>query len=445
MVTMTSADNALKSVYLGAVSEQLDTAINPLLAKIQRSTADVWGKEVRRLAQYGVNGGVGAGTEEGDLPSAAGNNYEQFVTTLKNLYGTIEISDKAVRASENNVGAFVNLLNAEMDGLIRSSAFNFGRMLFGDGSGVLCKVVSVSGNTVTADGVKNLIEGMVVDVLAAGGAPISGAKGRRVVAVDRAAKTFTLSGDALTGVAKDNFVCVQGSYNLELTGLGAIFKDTGSLYGLDRATHKWMIPYMQSSVGTLSETVMQKAIDWLEERAGSRVDFIVCSWGVKRSAAKPLVRKQALDRRGSARGRVQGDDLQRHSRGRGPFLSRRHHVPSQYLRFLPASSYATGSGWKGTTEKCSNRSRANRSIRRRWSSTPTSSARAPADRRCSQASRRRDLYGRREKRYESERDTLRRRRHAGARGTRLRFCRTAWARTCGRWKGRFPPFSAPTT
>lgn len=263
--------------------KQLDTAINPLLAKIQRSTADVWGKEVRRLAQYGVNGGVGAGTEEGDLPSAAGNNYEQFVTTLKNLYGTIEISDKAVRASENNVGAFVNLLNAEMDGLIRSSAFNFGRMLFGDGSGVLCKVVSVSGNTVTADGVKNLIEGMVVDVLAAGGAPISGAKGRRVVAVDRAAKTFTLSGDALTGVAKDNLVCVQGSYNLELTGLGAIFKDTGSLYGLDRATHKWMIPYMQSSVGTLSETVMQKAIDWLEERAGSRVDFIVCSWGVKRA------------------------------------------------------------------------------------------------------------------------------------------------------------------
>ena len=273
----------VRKIGQGNAYRQLDTAINPLLAKIQRSTADVWGKEVRRLAQYGVNGGVGAGTEEGDLPSAAGNNYEQFVTTLKNLYGTIEISDKAVRASENNVGAFVNLLNAEMDGLIRSSAFNFGRMLFGDGSGVLCKVVSVSGNTVTADGVKNLVEGMVVDVLAAGGAPISGAKGRRVVAVDRAAKTFTLSGDALTGVAKDNLVCVQGSYNLELTGLGAIFKDTGSLYGLDRATHKWMIPYMQSSVGTLSETVMQKAIDWLEERAGSRVDFIVCSWGVKRA------------------------------------------------------------------------------------------------------------------------------------------------------------------
>lgn len=288
MVTMASADSALKSVYLGVVSEQLNTAANPLLAKIRQSTADVWGKEVRRLAQYGVNGGVGAGTEEGDLPSAAGNNYEQFVTTLKNLYGTIEISDKAVRASENNVGAFVNLLNAEMDGLIKASSFNFGRMLFGDGSGVLCTVSSVSGNTVTADSVKNLIEGMVVDFLDDGSA-IAGAAGRRITAVDRDNKTFTVTGSALDeAISAGNAVCVQGSYNLELTGLGAIFQTTGSLYGLDRATHKWMIPYIKTKVGAISETVIQTAIDRLEETAGSRVDFIVCSWGVKRALQKHL-------------------------------------------------------------------------------------------------------------------------------------------------------------
>ena len=285
MVTMTSADNALKSVYLGVVSDQLNTAANPLLAAIRQSTADVWGKEVRRLARYGVNGGVGAGTEEGDLPASAGNNYEQFVTTLKNLYGTIEISDKAVRASENNVGAFVNLLNAEMDGLVRSSSFNFGRMLFGDGSGVLTTVSAVSGTSVTAASVKNLIEGMVVDFISADTA-VTGATGRRITAVDRDNKTFTVSGATLTGVAKDDKVCVQGSYNLELTGLGAIFKTTGTLYGLDRATHKWMIPYIKTSVGAITETAIQTAIDRLEETAGSRVNFIVCSWGVKRALQK---------------------------------------------------------------------------------------------------------------------------------------------------------------
>ena len=119
MVTMETADNALKSFYLGAVADMLNTSVNPLLAQIKQTTADVWGKDVRRLVRYGVNGGVGAGTEAGDLPAAGGNHYAQFVTTLKNLFGTIEISDKAIRSSANNEGAFVNLLNDEMDGLVK--------------------------------------------------------------------------------------------------------------------------------------------------------------------------------------------------------------------------------------------------------------------------------------------------------------------------------------
>ena len=283
MVTLASADSALKSFYLDAVAQQLNAEVNPLLAKIKQSTADVWGKEVRRLAQYGVNGGVGAGTEEGSLPAAGGNNYDQFVTTLKNLYGTIEISDKAVRASENSAGAFVDLLNAEMEGLLRSSAFNFGRMLFGDGSGILCTVSAVTGNVVTVDSVKNVIEGMTVDVLDADGDQVSGVTARRITAVDRTDKTVTLSGGALTGVVAGCTLCVQGSHNLELTGLGAIFKDDGSLYGLSRAERPWMVPYIKESVGTISENAIQTAIDYLEETAGSRVDMIVCSWGVKRA------------------------------------------------------------------------------------------------------------------------------------------------------------------
>ena len=289
MVTMTSADSALKNYYLGVVAQQLNAEINPLLAKIRQSSADVWGKEVRRLAQYGVNGGVGAGTEEGALPAAGGNNYEQFVTTLKNLYGTVEISDKAVRASENSAGAFVDLLTAEMEGLVRSSAFNFGRMLFGDGTGVLCKVASVSGNAITADSVQNIVEGMTVDILTEAGAAIDGASARRITQVDRDSKTFTVDGGTLGAAVKAGcLVCVQGSYNLELTGLGAIFKDTGALYGLDRSTRPWLVPYMKAQVGAIGENVLQKTIDALEERAGSRVDFIVCSWGVKRALQNAL-------------------------------------------------------------------------------------------------------------------------------------------------------------
>ena len=150
-VTLTNADKALKSYYLDVVASQLNLKANPLLSMVKQSTDDVWGKEIRKLAVYGMNGGIGAGTEDGDLPNASGNNYEQFVATLKNLYGTIEISDKAVRASENNSGAFVSLLNAEMEGLLKASSFNFGRMLFGDGSGKLGTVSAITDGVITLD------------------------------------------------------------------------------------------------------------------------------------------------------------------------------------------------------------------------------------------------------------------------------------------------------
>ncbi len=288
MVTLTSADNALKTLYLGVVAEQLNTAVNPLLARFEQTSSDVWGKEIRKLAPFGINGGIGAGTEEGELPMPAGNNYAQFVLTLKNLYGTIEISDKAIRASSDSNGAFVNLLQAEMEGLIRASKFNFGRMLYGDGSGTLCKVSAVSGNELTVDSVKNVMEGMVVDVIGNTG-KTAVVSARRIVDVDRDGKKLTLNGAALTGtVTAGDFLTVQGSYNKELTGLGAIFGDSEKLYGLTRASNKWLTPYKKTAA-TLSDVIIQNAIDTLEEVAGSQADFIVCSGGVKRAYQDYLI------------------------------------------------------------------------------------------------------------------------------------------------------------
>ncbi len=284
MVTTQTADSALKSYYLDVVSEQLNAGVNPLLARIGKSTSDVMGRDVRKLVRYGVNGGVGAGTEEGTLPTAGSNKYAQFVASLKNLYGTIEISDKAIRASASNEGAFVSLLNDEMEGLVKSSAFNFGRMLFGDGTGKLATVSAVSGTVYTVDGVQNIAEGMIVDLYSSG---TSVATARTVTAVDRANKKITLSGASITS-AQGCIVVLQGSYNLEITGLGALFSNSETLYGVNRAENPWLKPYEKGNVGTLTEAEVQKAIDALEENAGSKVNFIVCSWGVRRALMEVL-------------------------------------------------------------------------------------------------------------------------------------------------------------
>ena len=285
MVTLQSAENALKTLYLGVASDQLNTGINPLFAKIRHTASDVWGKEIRKLAPFGINGGIGAGTETGLLPAPAENKYAQFVLTLKNLYGTIEISDKAMRASQNSAGAFVNLLNAEMEGLLKASKFNFGRMLYGDGSGVLAKVVSQTGNSVIVDSVKNLIEGMVVDFLT-GGTVIAGANSRRIESVDRGQNTVFVSGITMPAgtLAADDIITVQGSYGNEITGLAAIFGGSAELYGISRAQNKWMQPQSYTAAaGVINDVTIQKAIDDLEEVAGSHADFIVCSFGVKRA------------------------------------------------------------------------------------------------------------------------------------------------------------------
>lgn len=285
-VNLTNADKALKTYYLDAVSSQLDS-VSPFYAAIKRSTDNVWGKEVKKLVTYGVNGGIGAGTEEGSLPAAFGNEYKEITVTLKNLYGTIEITDKAIRASENDGGAFVNLLNAEMDGLIRSGAFNLGRMLFGDGSGKLASVESVAKGIIVVDSVKNLTEGMVVDFRdSSTGEIIEGFGGRRVNLIDRTLNAMTVTGTAPTSaeVPAKTIITVQGSYQNEITGLGAIFDLTKtSLYGLDRASNSWLVPYNLGNVGSLTEAKLQKALDNIEENGGAPADMIICSWGVRRA------------------------------------------------------------------------------------------------------------------------------------------------------------------
>ena len=283
-VNLTNADNALKSYYLDAVSEQLDNKVSPFLAQITKTTNDVWGKDVKKLLIHGINGGIGAGSEDGNLPTARGNKYAQLTSTLKNLYGTIEISDKALRASENNSGAFVSLLNSEMDGLIKSSAFNFGRMLFGNGSGKLSRLVHrADDHTVIADQIYNFIEGMRVDIRY-NGEVVDGCSGIEVVYVNYTESRLVLGGDALPETFEYN-TCIYAhdSYNSEITGLDAIFNSaTDTLYGLSKASNPWMNAISEDCNGDITERAMQDMLDQIEMKSGSAPNIMITSFGVRR-------------------------------------------------------------------------------------------------------------------------------------------------------------------
>lgn len=290
MITLENAEKALKDVYLDVVANQLNMNANPLLGKIKQSTGDVWGKKIIKAISYGINGGIGAGDEDGALPLASGTSYLNFQAELKNLFGKIEISDKAIRTSSSNSGAFVNLLNNEMENLIKSSSFNLGRMLYGDGSGVLAKLETTTtadeqaAKTYKVSSTNKLMEGMVVNFVNVNtGASVSGAsQNSKIVYVDRINKTITLDKVSNVTLTGSEGIVVQDSFGKEITGIGKIFGGDATLYGVDRTANKWLYPYDITISGELTETAMQEVLDLQEEAYGTDVDFIGCSSKVRR-------------------------------------------------------------------------------------------------------------------------------------------------------------------
>lgn len=279
MVTLSSAENVLKDVYLGVIADQINTKTNPLFSRIKRSSRNIVGKEVRVVAPIGINGGIMAGSETSELPEGVDRPYLSFVAPLKNLYGKFEISDKAIRCSSTDVNSFVNLLQDGMDSLLKASIFNLSRMIYGDGTGALASLTVGSDKTATIDYVDAVAPGMYVDVYNGSTAVATNVY---VKNVDKSTKVITLDIASSVTLATGYKLYAHGSKDNEIVGLRGIVNNT-TLYGVKKSDY----PIMNSKVYTgtttdaFDEDFVQKIIDELEIN-GTSVNFINCSYELKR-------------------------------------------------------------------------------------------------------------------------------------------------------------------
>ena len=284
MITVKNADAALKDYYLDAVSGQLNGGISPFFNAIEKSAENVCGKDVKIAVARGFTGNIIAGAEDGDLPDPFSNRYACISLPLKNLYGAVEISDKALRASRASSGAFVNLLNAEMEALIAGAKSNFGRMLFGDGSGKLCTIKKkISDKEYGVDCAKEYFRGMQVDVYSVAGALAYGGAGMFVAKVNTAAGTVTFDRD-ITDAIVNGAIYVHASKGGELTGLGALF-DGETLYGYNKADEPYFAPRKTDAGGVLTETALSDVLDAAEENYDSKINMILCSFATRKKIA----------------------------------------------------------------------------------------------------------------------------------------------------------------
>ncbi|MDE7265799.1 MAG: phage major capsid protein [Clostridia bacterium] len=284
MITLQNADAALKDYYLEAISSQLNDNLSPFFSAIEKNSANVAGKDVKLAVLRGYAGGIVSGEEEESLPTPYKNRYATISMPLKNLYGTIEISDKAIRASRESTGAFVNLLNAEMEGLVLSAKTSFQRMLLGDGSGKLCKIIKkLSTTEAQVDEVKDYFVGLVVDCENAMGVVAESGKALMISAVDKENSTVIFS--APTTSAIDNgTMYIHGSKDREITGLAAIF-DNDTVYGYDKSEDGYFAPYKVDCKNNLTESALSDVLDHMEECFNSKINFILCSYKTRKLIA----------------------------------------------------------------------------------------------------------------------------------------------------------------
>ena len=284
MVTLSNADAALKEYYLDAVTQQLNEGVSPFLTAIEKSTQYVYGKNAKCALVKGNMSRIATGDEDGELPDSSGNTYYDVTLPLKNIYGTISITDKALRASQDSSGAFVNLLNAEMQGLVDDAKANFSRMLFGNGSGLLAYITKANSTTnFTLTSVKGWFKGMRVDIADASGTKAS-VSGLTITAVDTANNTITV-GTAVSN--QSNYVgypvVISGAYGKEITGLSAIFDDA-ALYGYTKTDEEFFSPYIAATTSLTDDDIIN-AIETIEETSGGKVKMILCSHAVRNKIA----------------------------------------------------------------------------------------------------------------------------------------------------------------
>ena len=274
--TISDAEKILKTTYGPGLANQLNDRASVLLANIKK--VPIYSDEIKVASPVGINGGTGFSSDGGDLPSAGGQMYSNFVLGTKNVYIPIEFSDKVFKATRNSAGSFFDVAKKEFESAEIAGKFNLGRSVYGDGTGNIATISALAdaGNTVTVTaGLRNLKEGLIVDFFADSGTTAAIA-GRRITSINRGAtNTITFDGAATTLAA--GFITVQKSFGNELTGLGSIFSDSAALYGVTRATNGWINPIDRAAVdNAIDNEQIFDVLATLEDVKGSSIDFIVC-------------------------------------------------------------------------------------------------------------------------------------------------------------------------
>jgi len=271
MITINTAESALKNIYLESVIEDINNKTNPFLTMIGKNTKTIAEKDAKAYIRYGNEASVGAGAEDGPLPTST-EKLAEISVPLKNLFGSFQITDKAIKAAQNSPGAFASLIGGEMKNLVSTAQANLNRMVYGNGNPYLAwtSAVNQAAGTITVPTrfLGNLRVGQIVRFYNSNNVLVGAVTGSTITAINATTGVVNVAPGLAAQPWDRIFIFDANPQNIEMNGVDSIFMQN-TLYNLARAEHPEILPLVRGIQGTLATPQVlineERILDFLYE------------------------------------------------------------------------------------------------------------------------------------------------------------------------------------
>jgi len=134
--TLSTYDEVLKLFYTEGIQDQLNND-TVLASFLERNERDISGKDAKIQCHYGRNAGVGSRADAGALPTSTYQLYKMATVPMKYHYGTVKFTGPTIAATRDNRGAYTQVMDTEIRGLVNDVKKEQNRQMWGCGYGVL--------------------------------------------------------------------------------------------------------------------------------------------------------------------------------------------------------------------------------------------------------------------------------------------------------------------
>lgn len=308
--TRTTYDGVFREVYTPALQE-LQNRNRVFMTLLQRDE-EQWaeGKKIHIRLHVAGSGGVGW-SDDGTLPDAGVQQYNEAVVNYKRLYGSLKVDGPSIESSQSGYASELKTLEAEakyiVEDLYDAFEYDLCSPLYdpasstNDDTGVVGKVTDDVDTTHfkvqrKGNGIK---KNMIVDITVNDGTLGNGKLKALVTAVAVASDTtkldITLDTDTpLAGAIGNTYrVYRQSSRNKAVDPISLIVSASGTYLGVNRATagnEFWKAQELSNS-GTLrapTPELLAEGIDAVEQNSPGKVSHILMNYAMYRKIAALL-------------------------------------------------------------------------------------------------------------------------------------------------------------